>query len=203
MSTFNEQDHPRHNDGRFAGKPEQSAGINLPGNTPRTLDEAHEAFTGEGYDADDVDTALSMFVSAGGNTEDDGNVYLDDGDMHVVRSQLRSWNVETDDILSEETADSDAYHYWNDDDDCYVVERPDGHVLRIGHEYDENGTIESYTWTEERPETEDDKKNPYFTDDERFYTDGSRNATYTRMAIRAFVRDSGKRVRGGGGGGLA
>lgn len=29
MGAFNEQDHPRHHDGRFAGKPERSAGIGL------------------------------------------------------------------------------------------------------------------------------------------------------------------------------
>lgn len=57
------------------------------------IDTAIQIFLAEGYNEDDVVTALDSFVGAGVDHEDeDGNLLLDDGDMQVVRNQLNAWS---------------------------------------------------------------------------------------------------------------
>ena len=58
-----------------------------------TIDTAIQTFLAEGYNEDDIVTALDSFIGAGVDHEDeDGNFLLDDGDMQVVRNQLNAWS---------------------------------------------------------------------------------------------------------------
>lgn len=52
MGTFNEQDHPRHDDGRFAGKPKQSAHVDLSEQAPSPYDhdDPYQAFLDQAPD---------------------------------------------------------------------------------------------------------------------------------------------------------